>query len=800
MASSSRRSVRKRRNTRTNKGDPPISSEAAMLRGGENNGNSSSSGSGPTEPFEEVLCRPTVDSWYKSSDRAAGWEAWVDRELVDRGFCDRLEQAGVLHSILISRSSNMFQDIEDVENHWMLPILGDQDLEEVELSSEELRMEAALADYIGRKNTFLGTQASRFTSWMDHFKREEDALIRKAAFVAYWLNLLHAEELIGASCHTVATAFNSFVVHTFLWEHALDYIIKGGKPYEGRNKFATIPEEVATYVGDFQGDVPVVVRRQFGFDQEILAVMGVVAGEIPSVNPFLKARAFAYWSGVTSQVACVSPLPHPRLFAATNTMTTYANLQSLGYAVWHQEGVEMNDIRRSPPSLMDPLPVEESTAQGVSASMIKRPVRKIRAGKRTFAAPASSKGVGGEDIEIDVVEAVPDEETVATEAASDDETTASGGEDAVAEASVSLKWRKKKSNQRKTSPSNPLIMTTTIVEERDEEEEIALMTRNFKKFLKKKKGFGRRFPKKGENKGESSKTETPTCYKCKKQGHYKNECPQVNKEKMKYKKKALKVTWDDSDESDSDNNSSDNEVANLCLLGYINESNISEDEHASFCPLAFNDDESATEDLCLMAYEDEVCLISKSTKDKWFLDSGCSRHMTGDKNKFTSLTLKDGGNVKFGDNSKGKIIGIDNLGKFDAKSDEGIFLGYSTNSKAYRVFNKRTMVVDESMHVVFDETNPFHIKNNCDDEPISLENKASSSNQVDLSEKVKDQVDEPKDEEKALPPTNNEELPKSWNVVHSHPKELIIGEVERGVSTRSKLKNICNNMAFLSQD
>uniref|UniRef100_A0A2N9HX29 CCHC-type domain-containing protein n=1 Tax=Fagus sylvatica TaxID=28930 RepID=A0A2N9HX29_FAGSY len=336
-------------------------------------------------------------------------------------------------------------------------------------------------------------------------------------------------------------------------------------------------------------------------------------------------------------------------------------------------------------------------------------------------------------------------------------------------------------------------------EERDEEEEIALMTRNFKKFLKKKKGFGRRFPKKGENKGESSKTETPTCYKCKKQGHYKNECPQVNKEKMKYKKKALKVTWDDSDESDSDNNSSDNEVANLCLLGYINESNISEDEHASFCPLAFNDDESATEDLCLMAHGDEVCLISKSIKDKWFLDSGCSRHMTGDKNKFTSLTLKDGGNVKFGDNSKGKIIGIDNLGKFDAKSDEGIFLGYSTNSKAYRVFNKRTMVVDESMHVVFDETNPFHIKNNCDDEPISLENKASSSNQVDSSEKVKDQVDEPKDEEKALPPTNNEELPKSWNVVHSHPKELIIGEIEHGVSTRSKLKDICNNMAFLSQ-
>ena len=63
-------------------------------------------------------------------------------------------------------------------------------------------------------------------------------------------------------------------------------------------------------------------------------------------------------------------------------------------------------------------------------------------------------------------------------------------------------------------------------EESDEEEEISLMTRKFKKFLKKKKGFVRRFPKKGENRGESSKNESSICYKCKKPGHYKNDCPQ----------------------------------------------------------------------------------------------------------------------------------------------------------------------------------------------------------------------------------------------------------------------------------
>ena len=36
----------------------------------------------------------------------------------------------------------------------------------------------------------------------------------------------------------------------------------------------------------------------------------------------------------------------------------------------------------------------------------------------------------------------------------------------------------------------------------------------------------------------------------------------------------------------------------------------------------------------------------------------------------------------------------DNLEKFDARSDEGIFLGYSTTSKAYRVFKKKIIVVE----------------------------------------------------------------------------------------------------------
>jgi len=47
----------------------------------------------------------------------------------------------------------------------------------------------------------------------------------------------------------------------------------------------------------------------------------------------------------------------------------------------------------------------------------------------------------------------------------------------------------------------------------------------------------------------------------------------------------------------------------------------------------------------------------------------------------------------------------DKLGKFDSKTDEGIFLGYSFHGHAYRAYNKRTMLVEESMHIAFDETN-----------------------------------------------------------------------------------------------
>ncbi|GKF45530.1 retrovirus-related pol polyprotein from transposon TNT 1-94, partial [Tanacetum coccineum] len=49
---------------------------------------------------------------------------------------------------------------------------------------------------------------------------------------------------------------------------------------------------------------------------------------------------------------------------------------------------------------------------------------------------------------------------------------------------------------------------------------------------------------------------------------------------------------------------------------------------------------------------------------------------------------------------------LDHLGKFDGKTDEGFFVGYSTNSKAYMVFNNRIRIVEENLHVKFSEETP----------------------------------------------------------------------------------------------
>ncbi|GKB81580.1 putative ribonuclease H-like domain-containing protein, partial [Tanacetum coccineum] len=49
---------------------------------------------------------------------------------------------------------------------------------------------------------------------------------------------------------------------------------------------------------------------------------------------------------------------------------------------------------------------------------------------------------------------------------------------------------------------------------------------------------------------------------------------------------------------------------------------------------------------------------------------------------------------------------IDHLGKFNGKADEGFFIRYSLNSKSFRVFNSRTRIMEENLHIRFSESTP----------------------------------------------------------------------------------------------
>ncbi|GJV12842.1 retrovirus-related pol polyprotein from transposon TNT 1-94 [Tanacetum coccineum] len=114
------------------------------------------------------------------------------------------------------------------------------------------------------------------------------------------------------------------------------------------------------------------------------------------------------------------------------------------------------------------------------------------------------------------------------------------------------------------------------------------------------------------------------------------------------------------------------------------------------------------DETCLVAQApDEICLGVNLEPDEWIKDSGCSKHMTG-KTPYELLRgRKPNLNYFRVFGSKCFVLNTkDYLTKFDPKSYEGVFLGYSQNSKAYIILNKQTMKVEESLNVTFDETPP----------------------------------------------------------------------------------------------
>ena len=82
------------------------------------------------------------------------------------------------------------------------------------------------------------------------------------------------------------------------------------------------------------------------------------------------------------------------------------------------------------------------------------------------------------------------------------------------------------------------------------------------------------------------------------------------------------------------------------------------------------------------------------------MDSGCSRHVTGDEAQFTSLRPKEGGLVTFGDNSKGKIISI---GSVDNNSTTSIKNVLFVKGLKYNLLSI-SQLCDKGCKVVFESS------------------------------------------------------------------------------------------------
>ena len=72
-------------------------------------------------------------------------------------------------------------------------------------------------------------------------------------------------------------------------------------------------------------------------------------------------------------------------------------------------------------------------------------------------------------------------------------------------------------------------------------------------------------------------------------------------------------------------------------------------------------------------------LSTQIEKEPWYIDSGCSKHMTGDKSKFMSLSESKSWNVTFGNDAPGKIKGkgMVKLINGKGKSQDVFFCGWT---------------------------------------------------------------------------------------------------------------------------
>nr|GEZ47653.1 Gag-Pol polyprotein [Tanacetum cinerariifolium] len=131
----------------------------------------------------------------------------------------------------------------------------------------------------------------------------------------------------------------------------------------------------------------------------------------------------------------------------------------------------------------------------------------------------------------------------------------------------------------------------------------------------------------------------------------------------------------------------------------------------------------------------------------------------------------------------------ENLDKIKEQGDECIFVGYYTQSKAYRVFNKRTRVIMESIHVNFDELPQMASDQNSSDPAPECQTMALEHDSLSPGRKCKENVSHG---DKTVTTLNELDLlfsPLFDELLNDHPLEQVIGNPSQSVRTRRQLES-----------
>nr|GEX49848.1 retrotransposon protein [Tanacetum cinerariifolium] len=156
---------------------------------------------------------------------------------------------------------------------------------------------------------------------------------------------------------------------------------------------------------------------------------------------------------------------------------------------------------------------------------------------------------------------------------------------------------------------------------KSKDEEYAMAVRDFKKFFKRRGRFVRQ-PQNDKKTFQRSRDDKNgkgdrTYFRCGDPNHLIGECPKPSNDKNQ--RAFVRGSWSDSGEED---------------------------------------DEKVKDETCLVAQaSNEICIGVDLEPDEWIKDSGCSKHMMGNRKLFSSYKAYNGDNVIFDSNLRGNIIG-----------------------------------------------------------------------------------------------------------------------------------------------